>query len=213
MKRRDLLTLAALGPLGWMMHTLAADTPAKTGIRTIKGTVMLNGKPAQPGMPVVLGDVIETGPDSQVIYVVDSDAFLQRANSRVELGGNPLKRILRLTTGALLGVFGKGDTTLHTSTATIGIRGTACYMECEPARSYVCLCYGEAELTPDAAPEMAMRYHTQHHEKPYWILKDGAVMVPTTAINHSDAELELLESLVGRVPAFVRDNSKFGRRY
>jgi len=214
MHRRTLLQLAALGPMGWLLRALADDsTTMTTGVRQLKGSATINGQAAHVGSPVNDGDVVETGPDSQIIYVIDRDAFLQRANSRVEVGGSSLKRILRLTTGALLGVFGKGNKTLYTSTATIGIRGTGCYLESQADRSYVCLCYGGAELIPTAAPEKAIAYQSKHHDTPYWVLDSGEFVQPAKMINHTDAELELLEGLVGRVPAFERDGGYYGRRY
>ncbi|SMC28889.1 hypothetical protein SAMN02745857_03463 [Andreprevotia lacus DSM 23236] len=201
MKRRTLLAAAAASPLFWALQALGAPAIVQ-GIRSLKGSVSINGKPARQGDLVHDGDVVETGPDSQVSYVVGKDAFLQRENSRVEIGGNAAKRVLRLATGALLGVFGKGDITLHTSTATIGIRGTGCYLESEAGRSYVCLCYGKAELTPTAAPDKAIRYQTHHHDSPYWVNDDGDVLIPAKTINHTDAELTLIEALVGRKPPF-----------
>jgi len=51
---------------------------------------------------------------------------LQRQNSRVEFG-NSVETFLRIVTGGLLSVFGKGNTRkLTTPTAAIGIRGTGC---------------------------------------------------------------------------------------
>jgi hypothetical protein len=95
------------------------------------------------------------------------------------------------------------------STATIGIRGTGCYIESEgtgaKARTYFCLCYGSVELTPTAAPQEAESYSTRHHEKPMYIHNDmnmAKMMVPAGVINHTDAELEMLEALVGRRPPF-----------
>jgi hypothetical protein len=45
-------------------------------------------------------------------------------------------------------------------------------------------------------------YSTQHHESPRYIYGDGRkrAIVPASVSNHSDAELILLESLVGRTP-------------
>ena len=60
---------------------------------------------------------------------------------------------LRVVTGAVLSVFSPGESkTLRTSTATIGIRGTAVYLEAEESRTYVCTCYGEAGSCPRPIP-------------------------------------------------------------
>jgi len=108
---------------------------------------------------------------------------------------------VQLVTGGLLAVFGGGEHRLTTATATVGIRGTGAYMESEPWRTYFCLCYGTAEV---AAKQGAAResYSTQHHDAPRYIYGDGRkqAIVPASVSNHTDAELILLESLVGRTP-------------
>jgi hypothetical protein len=112
---------------------------------------------------------------------------------------------MRVISGRLLSVFGRGDKLLHVSTATLGIRGTACYIEEEASRTYFCLCYGEVEVVPTAAPKQRETIRTEHHDHPIYIHADPAMatsMVPASVVNHSDAELEMLESLVGRRPPF-----------
>jgi hypothetical protein len=99
-------------------------------------------------------------------------------------------------------VFGSGgERRLVTATASIGIRGTGAYMEAEPQRTYFCLCYGTAEVaaTMGGARES---YSTRHHESPRYIYGDGRrrAIVPASVANHTDSELILLESLVGRSP-------------
>ncbi len=45
---------------------------------------------------------------------------------------------------------------------------------------------------------------TRHHEQPRYILPKGApqMMMKAPVVNHTDAELAMLESLVGRSPPF-----------
>jgi hypothetical protein len=70
--------------------------------------------------------VVETGKGARAVYLIDDNVFLQRQNSRVEFG-NSVETFLRIVTGGLLSVFGKGNTRkLTTPTAAIGIRGTGC---------------------------------------------------------------------------------------
>jgi len=64
-------------------------------------------------------------------------------------------------------VFGSGERRLHFPTATIGIRGTACYVDSQLGRDYFCLCHGEAELIPLAAPAHRRPLRTRHHDEPY----------------------------------------------
>jgi hypothetical protein len=162
------------------------------------------------------GDSIVTGRNSEAIYVVGQDAYLQRELTTVNFGAEALQNLLRVVSGKILSVFGKGTKTIQTSTATIGIRGTGCYIEDEgtgaKARTYFCLCYGSVDLTPKAAPHEAESYTTTHHDKPMYIHNDmtmAKMMVPAEVINHTDAELTLLEGLVGRVTPFYGTGKKY----
>lgn len=209
--RRDILRLLALaaaaGPLGPVRQALAAGLPA--GLRRVRGHVAVNGRQAQEGQAVMPGDTVATGPDSEAVYVVGQDAFLQRDASVVRFGADVTADFLRVLSGRILSVFGRVDIKdtkrIAISTATIGIRGTGCYIEEEVNRTYFCLCYGEAEVTPTAAPAAREIIRSRHHDRPMYINADRAMptsMVPALVINHTDAELTLIEALVGRVPPF-----------
>src|SRR6185436_2681184 len=125
----------------------------------------------------VSGDRITTGADGQLTILVGRDAMLVRRNSTLNVVANGF----RLVTGAVLTVFSPGRSRqLTTPTATIGIRGTAVYLEAERGRTYVCTCYGEAELRSvmaKSSPQMLMQ---------------------APVANHSDEELRQLEGLLGR---------------
>jgi len=177
------------------------------GFHRLSGPVQINGQPARQGMTVRPGDTVTTGPGGEAIYIVGQDAFLQRERSVVSLTGDTVKSGLRVLTGKLLSVFGKGDKRIATPTATIGIRGTGCYIEASPERVYFCLCYGTADIAPTSDPSRVETIATRHHDRPVYLQGDGEpMMVPARVINHSDAELVLLESLVGRVPPFTGGN-------
>lgn len=207
MKRRDMLRLAAAGgAMAFLQRALAAgEAPGTPGFRRLQGTVTVNGQPAALNALVHPGDTVVTAPGAEALYVIGQDAFLQREATRVRFGAERTAEFMRVLTGRLLSVFGRGDKRLAVSTATIGIRGTACYIEDEGARTYFCLCYGEAEVVPSAAPHEREIIRTRHHDHPIYIHADPAMattMVPAGVINHSDAELTLLENLVGRLPPF-----------
>ena len=108
-------------------------------------------------------------------------------------------------------MFGKGEKTLHTPTATIGIRGTGCYIEAQEQSIYFCLCYGNAEIIPTADPANATLITAQHHDRPLSIRHDSSLpmMAEATMINHTDAELTLLENLTGRWPPFHDSGKKY----
>jgi hypothetical protein len=190
---------AAGGLTGLIQRALAADAKSpRQGIIRINGDVSVNGKPAQVGTPVMPGETVSTGAGSQAVFVINDNAFMQRANGRVDFGDNPVAGFMRVVTGALLSVFGKGGRQLATPTATIGIRGTGCYIETAERKSYFCLCFGAVDLRPlDGQP---LSYATTHHERPVWIEK-GATS-PAPLIDHTDAEIIMLEALVGRGSPF-----------
>ncbi len=193
-----------------MMHLRGAlaQGAVEPGIARMRGEVRINNKPARRGMEVKPGDVITTGRDAELVVVVGRDAFLVRAQSRIEFSGDATSSLvsgLRVATGALLSVFGPGkEKRIRTGTATIGIRGTGIYVEIDGARTYVCTCYGEAQLTPVDDPAAAETVRTRHHEEPRYIYARGTprMIEKAPVINHTDAELVLLESLVGRKVPF-----------
>jgi hypothetical protein len=216
--RRDwLLRTASGGTLIAMGMTLArlalAAGAVPPGVARIKGDARVNGKPAVQGMEVRPGDVITTGPGAEVVFVVGRDAYLARSNSRIELNGDAARLVLqglRVVTGALLSVFQPGQPKrVQTATATIGIRGTGLYVEVESMRTYACLCYGEAELIPVDEPKEAEVVRTTHHDQPRYIYAKGMprMMERAPVVNHSDAELIMLESLVGRRVPFMGTGS------
>lgn len=212
-RRRSLLLswssaalLGSAGISGLIGKALAAgNSPATQGIRRSSGKVTINGTTAHEGMQVRPGDNIVTAAASEAVYVIGHDAFMQRAETSVSFGDSAAAGVLRVISGKLLSVFGKGERSIVTPTATIGIRGTGCYIEAEAERVYFCLCYGAADLVPTAAPAERELIRTTHHDHPLYVYNDmkmPKMMVPADVINHTDAELILLESLVGRLPAF-----------
>jgi hypothetical protein len=197
--RRDLLKGTAA--LLFIRDALAQGRLEK-GVYRLRGDVHVNGANAQQGGELRPGDTVRTQPGAEIVFVVRNDAFLVRQNAEVSVVANGL----RVVTGAVLSVFAPGQPKeIRTSTAVIGIRGTAVYIEAEAQRTYACTCYGEAVLTPIAQPAAAETVRTTHHEAPRYIMGSGAPQMVTAApvINHTDAELILLEGLVGRQPPFI----------
>jgi len=207
MQRRTLLRLLAgtgLGLAGWLRIAQAQNLPVGTqGLHLAQGDVRINGSMAGTGAVVRAGDTVATGPGATAMFAVGQDAFLMRADSRAEFSGRELALdSLRLLTGKLLGVFAAGQgKRLETASATIGIRGTGAYLEAEENRTYFCLCYGNAEIATIGG-EARDEYTTTHHESPRYIYGDRREqpIVPAAVANHTDAELIMLEALVGRTP-------------
>ncbi|HEX4944338.1 MAG TPA: hypothetical protein VFV55_08290 [Usitatibacteraceae bacterium] len=197
----------AVGGLsGFMSRALAkGDIAAIPGVNRLEGTVTVNGRPAIVGMPVTASDKVSTGPGSMTVLVIRDDAFLLRADTTLEFAqsGGALSGML-IRAGRVLSVFGRKPVAIRAGNASIGIRGTGAYLEVEPGKVYFCLCYGEADIDGPglAAPK---NVKTTHHEQPLVLSERAGTMaaVPGPFINHSDDELILLESLVGREPPFV----------
>ena len=195
-RRRWLLGAAAL----LIVRDALAAGKIEKGVYRVRGDARVNGAPAREGMDVKPGDAVTTAAGAEIVFVINRDAFLLRANSRVEVGSGAAD-VFRIVTGALLSVYQPGQAkTLRAQTATIGIRGTAVYVESSAEKTYVCTCYGEAELVPQDDPAARETVKTSHHEQPRYIMAKGApqMILPAPVVNHTDAELVLLESLLGR---------------
>src|SRR4051812_48563341 len=109
LRRRLLLALLG-GSLGATTLRAAAQAAASAGgMHKSEGRVLVNGKPAGVGARVAAGDQVSTGRGALAVFSVGQDAFLLRANSRVEFSGqDQLLDGLRLVTGKLLGVYAAG---------------------------------------------------------------------------------------------------------
>src|SRR5258706_10311600 len=118
-----------------------------------------------------------------------------------------LTTALRLVTGKVLSVFGRGrPTRIVTATSTIGIRGTGAYAETDPEQTYFCTCYGVADIAANCYPSSRETVSAKHHDKPLYILAKGksreAIRL-SPFINQHDQEPALNESLSGRTPPFA----------
>ena len=214
-RRREWLKRALLGgaivPL--LRDALAARTPS-SGVIMSRGEVLINGSAAKTGSLVTPGDSVVTATGGAAVFVVGKDAFLLRENSELRTAGSGmLIASLRLVTGKLLSVFGRGRRSIATPTATIGIRGTGIYLEAEAERTYACACYGVVDLQASNMPAARETVKTTHHEAPRYIYAHGEMpikMIEAAPVkNHGDAELIMLEALVGREPPFVGSGKQY----
>lgn len=197
--------------LGKVPHEL----PAGKSIYSLNGELRINGKLATTDTAIGSNDTLVTGSGSQAIFVVGKDAFILRENSELQLSGNNLLVDgLRLVTGALLSVFGKSRHHLVTPTATVGIRGTGLYVEAQSDLSYVCTCYGTTVIGAAANPANTETIESKHHDAPRYVYADGRIR-PAPFLNHTDEELMLIETLVGRTTPFALFDDSYGgpKRY
>ena len=230
-KRRQylvrMLTLGGLSmtPFSQLQAAWWGSTPSKLdddkSIFSLEGEVRVNDQRADLDTRIRGGDVVSTQQNSEVIFTVGSDSFIMRSNSEMEIeGGGFFIDSLRLLTGSLLSVFGKRQSdqgmTMNTATATIGIRGTGVYMEAEPDLTYFCTCYGEVGLYSSKDPNDSELVVATHHDAPKYISDKstrGSHIRPAPFKNHTDAELKLIEAIVGRdVPFGIESELYKGER-
>jgi hypothetical protein len=211
-----LLTLSAMTatPLSQVQAAWWGSTPEKLpedkSIFSLEGDVRVNGQRADLGTRIKGGDRVSTQRNSEVVFAVGSDSFILRSNSEMEIeGGGFFIDTLRMLTGSVLSVFGRRSAQqqlmMNSSTATIGIRGTGVYMESEPGLTYLCTCYGQVGLYASDDLDDSQLITATHHDAPKYISDRkvrGTSIRPAPFKNHTDAELKILESIVGRAVPF-----------
>jgi hypothetical protein len=227
-RRRLLVKLLAAGafstlPAARALADVFGDKPQKLppdrSIYRLSGKVTVNGVPADLKTRIGPNDTVETGKGAEAVFAVGANAYLLRESSRLDLRqqqnpDNVVISALRLLTGKVLSVFSPGQPVrVLTTTATIGVRGTGVYTESEPEQTYFCTCYGVTDIA--AARDKASRktVTSRHHDEPVYILakaKEGKSIRRAPFINHTDQELMLIETLVGRTPPFVFPSEDYG---
>jgi hypothetical protein len=202
--------LAQLFRPGHAMGEIPDTLPEGRSIYRLRGEVSVDGKPATLDTPIGPGSRVKTGSNSRVIFVVENDAFVLRSNSDLQMESDDGLFIqgMRILSGRLLSVFGKREEqhSITTVTATIGIRGTGIYVESDPEKSYVCTCYGYTRIIANADRNVSQDIVSKHHDEPVYVLPAASgdkLIQPGPFINHTDAELALIEELVGRTTPFA----------
>ena len=182
----------------------------------VNGQVLINGQAASVDSKVGAGSTIQTGRNAEIVYAVGESAFILRGDSQVVIETPPDSVFvsgIKLLTGKLLSVFpSRRPVQLTTRIASIGIRGTGVYMESDPEQTYFCTCYGVADVSATNDPESKETVAAKHHDKPLYILGNepkGKNIRPAPFVNHTDQELMLVETLVGRQPPFVFPKSDY----
>ncbi len=204
------ITGSLLAPLVHAFGKVPKQLPPGQSIYDLRGKVLVDGKVAGEGTRIKADSLVETTTNSYVIFAVGQDAHILRENSRLQLSGqDALADAMRLFTGKVLSVFGQRSGTrklaIHTTTATIGIRGTGVYSESHADSSYVCTCYGATQIVSNADPRATEDIVSYRHDAPRYIVNNpegGKLILPAPMKNHTDEELMLIEALVGRTPPF-----------
>jgi hypothetical protein len=224
-RRRILIQALTLGLLGLPAAARAdifGSTPKKLpegqSIYRLTGDVRVNGQPATLETHIVPGDRVETGPGSEVVFVVGSQSMILRANAHLVIE-TPTQQVtgfliggLRVLTGALLSVSRDSKMKIITPTATVGIRGTGFYIDANEEQTYFCTCYGVTDIAANLDEESKDSVTATHHDRPLYIVKGeqpGKNIRPAPFVNHTDQELMLIETLVGRTPPFVFPGTQY----
>jgi hypothetical protein len=212
-KRKFLLLLLSTGAIASLPGCASTPSELTNGraIHQLAGDVRVNGLAATLTTPINPGDDVETFDRSFVIFVVEKDAFILRSNSKMTLPGRitvpgVVSTAYALERGKVLSVLASRRTDIYTPAAVIGVRGTGVYVESEPNRSYVCVCYGTSDLTTADDPGITETIVSDHHTAPKYVLSDKSAsqrIVPAPFKNHDDQELLLIETLVGRTTPYV----------
>src|SRR6478735_3703063 len=90
----------------------AAQAQQRTNVVELQGDATLNGQSLRRDMVIQTGDRVETGPGSNLVFVIGNSSFQVRQNSRLTVErGQTLSTVsvLRLLTGAVASVWGKGS--------------------------------------------------------------------------------------------------------
>ncbi len=221
-RRRTLIQMLAAGLFGTgsaasnlalaqILGSPPSKLPPGKSIYRISGEVTVNGQKANLETRIGGGSTIQTGRDSELVYAVGESAYIARPNTQIVVETSPAEASivtgLRLLAGKLLSVFpSRRPVQLQTKTASIGIRGTGVYLESDPDQTYFCTCYGVADVSALDDPTSKETVAAKHHDRPLYIVAGepaGRKIRNAPFINHTDQELMLIETLVGRQPPFV----------
>lgn len=192
--------------------------PAGQSVYGLSGSVAVNDEPATLRTRIKPGDTVQTGANSEIVFVVDTHSMILRSDSRlvIEQPDNAITSAiiggLRMLTGKLLSVSRNSNMRVTSATATIGIRGTGFYIEADPERTYFCTCYGVTDIEASADPQSRETVAATRHDRPLYIVADGGAgnnIRNAPFINHTDQELSLIETLVGRKTPFVFSGSTY----
>jgi hypothetical protein len=197
--RRHFMRAAAAGASGVLLPLEAFGAPDQ--VHDLRGKVTINNRPATTRSDVLPGDRIVTGSDGHFVFVMGKDAFMVRSRSELVIERYEDQGLLRLVTGALGAVFGRGrKRQILAGNATAGIRGTGVYLETRGDGTYFCTCWGSVDLAAADDPKDAQHIESTNHA-PRLIAsqpRDGTRFRPAPFETHTDQEMDILQKCVGR---------------
>ncbi|MFT4714731.1 MAG: hypothetical protein ACJAVI_004270 [Candidatus Azotimanducaceae bacterium] len=210
-------TSGLLAPLVEVMAAAPRELAPGRSIFSFSGEVKVDGhlvtKSNMKDVQISATSTISTAARSRIIFAVGKDAHYLRANSEMMLEGKAkVERAMNLSQGKVLSVFakrprGSSPYRVNTPSAVIGIRGTGLYVEAEPEikRSYICTCYGDVNISSSNNPKINEDIVASHHDQPKYVYADdanGGIIQDAPFKNHTDEELQLIETIVGRTTPY-----------
>lgn len=187
---------------------------------SFKGKISINGKVVKNinDIKVNASSKIKVeGEESFVQFKIGNDAFKISNNADIKFNGTDNVDKIKVAKGRLLAVFKTGrDRKIVTHNATMGIRGTAVFVEAESEKSTkFCTCYGKTTVKDKSNKDSLKTLEATHHKSVQ--ISDGVVEKTSLFYGlgqylcnptHTDNELRDLEAMVGRIPAFDRNGKK-----
>lgn len=192
-------------------------------IRKLHGGVRVNGTVATFDSRIQSGDTIVTDADSSVICVLGDNAYQLGEKTQMQIHWHSLDdswsqllqvsyaadegavvNTLRLVTGTLTSVFGRGDKKIVVPTAALGIRGTGVFIKVDTDSTYFCTCYGNTQI--DCTASAVSTSHTCQqtvmatHHKAVLISHNpnNPTLTPQDLKYHQDTDLHPLAALLGK---------------
>lgn len=209
------LLYGTLSPAQALTFGIFGSKPSKLpdtqSIYRMSGDVKVNARVATLDTRIRPGDLVQTGKNSEIVFVVGTNSMILREDSHLNIDppAGVLSTLLigglRLLSGKLLSVSHNSAMRVTSATATIGIRGTGFYIEADPEQTYFCNCYGVTDVQAANDPQSRETLTSTNHGRPVYILGDGSSggkIRSAPFINHTDQELALIETLVGRERPF-----------
>lgn len=206
LSRRHFMRVAAAGASGLIIPLEAFGAPDQ--VHDLRGKVTINNRPATSKSEVLPGDRIVTGSDGHFVFVMgNQDAIMVRSRSELVIERYDDNGVLKLITGAIGAVFGRGrQRQILAANVTAGIRGTGVYLETRGDGTYFCTCWGQVDLASAADPKDRELITSSNHT-PRLVSSqatDGSRFRPAPFETHTDQEMDILMKCVGlRSPIVV----------
>src|SRR5258706_1695284 len=198
--RRHFLRAAAAGASGLLLPLEAFGAPDQ--VHDLRGKVTINNRPATTKSEILPGDRIVTGSDGHFVFVMgNQDAIMVRSRSELVIERYDDQGLLKLITGAIGAVFGRGrQRQIVAANVTAGIRGTGVYLETRGDGTYFCTCWGQVDLASSEDPKDRELVTSSNHT-PRLVTaqpREGTRFRSAPFETHTDEEMDILQKCVGR---------------